>query len=122
LIFTEFEPDSAAAVPDSVLDRLVFLKVQDGTRAHREFEDLLRRFKIELPRKGRLAVFLKEPAMPAVTLKEEHVDAMLPASVDAAFLSWWMRSRQGLAADRTDLSAAFHPYGRCPLAAHREEA
>ena len=46
LIFTELKPDSTAAIPDCVLDRLALLQVQDSAGTLGEFDDLDRCLKL----------------------------------------------------------------------------
>jgi hypothetical protein len=47
LFFSKLEPYPASAVPYRVLDRLACLEIQDGAGTFRDYDDLLRVFEVE---------------------------------------------------------------------------
>ena len=73
LLLAEFEPYSAATIPDRVLDRRASLEVQDGTTAHSEFGDLVRTLEIDLSGLRGPAVLLEQLATPSWRSKNDRM-------------------------------------------------
>jgi hypothetical protein len=75
LIFVEFQPYSAAAVFDGVVERLAPFKVEPVASVLRHLDELRRVLKGKFAGQGSLQIFLKELAVPALPVHEEHIDA-----------------------------------------------